>query len=266
MKGLITVLFCFTFFLTVESQSKVLIISDIDDTIKVSHILSYGGALSSAFDDSSHFAGMPQLFQALSQYLGDAEFHYVSLAPSILMQGKHAEFLMENEFPITKLYTNPELQQNPLFKQQVIRQILASTKADLVLYFGDNGQFDPEVYQQMVAEFSSVPSIVYIREAYSSLGESKLPTKPGQIGFVTTMELAMDLIQKRLLPEESLNSFEQIVYEHLRKEHGNELHGPMVLPWWIDCRDFKWVWNWPRPSMPSQFVKNRLDRRCSRTN
>jgi hypothetical protein len=170
---------------------------------------------------------------------------------------------MENGFPVTKLYTNPELQQNPQFKQQVIREILQTKTPDLVLFFGDNGQFDAQVYGQLTSEFQHIPSLVYIREAYSKLGEAKYPTQPGQIGFVTTLELVIDLIQRDLLPEQSLPDFEKIVVEKLKREDGNELFEAVVLPWWMDCRDFRWLWHWPRPSAAHLFIKDRLIKRCS---
>ncbi|WP_295905774.1 phosphatidate phosphatase App1 family protein [uncultured Bdellovibrio sp.] len=254
--------------LTLVSQAalaKILVISDIDDTIKVTHVLAKSGAATSFVDESSRFAGMPELYQLLKKSHKDIEFHYVSLAPWLLMRDKHEDFLEENDFPITKLHMNMGIKQDPELKQKVIRKLLDKKKPELVIYFGDNGQFDTVVYDQMVKEYPQIPYVSYIREAYSSLGESKYPTLPGQIGFVTTVEVAIDLIQKKILPENIYGSIEREVFKRLlRDEEGGETFGKMVFPWWQDCRDFKWQWTVENPSLQLLAIESAIAKKCQK--
>ncbi len=265
MKRLLTVFLLLSSF-SQAALAKILVISDIDDTIKVSHVLSKKGAASSFLDDDSRFVGMSELYRLLSFNHDDIEFHYVSLAPKILMKSKHSEFLEENKFPVTNLHMNPGMKQDPELKQKVIRKLLIEKKPELVIYFGDNGQFDAVVYNQMTQEFPQIPSVSYIREAYSSKGESPHPTMPGQIGFVTTVEVTLDLIQKGLLPEKAYTVIENLVYKRLLRDSKSETFGEMVFPWWQDCRDFKWQWDIQNPTAKLTYLKQQIDRKCQQQN
>ncbi|MEK2687446.1 phosphatase domain-containing protein [Bdellovibrio sp. GT3] len=248
--------------MTSLAEAKTLVISDIDDTIKVSNILSKSRSAGSALDDDSRFVGMAEIYQALQNQIPDIEFHYVSLAPKILMQEQHSDFLEENGFPITKLHMNSGIKQDPELKQKVIRALLKYEHPDMVIYFGDNGQFDTIVYDQMVREFPQIPSLTYIREAYSRLGESKNPTMPGQIGFVTSVEVTLDLISRQILPLSTYKGIESIVYDRLKKDDGSENFGPMVFPKWQDCRDFVWQWDVRNPTRKLTQIMNAINERC----
>ncbi|WP_413582549.1 phosphatase domain-containing protein [Bdellovibrio sp. HCB288] len=244
------------------SEAKTLVISDIDDTIKVSNILSKARSSGSAFDDDSRFVGMAEIYQALSNQIPNIEFHYVSLAPKLLMQEQHSDFLEENGFPITKLHMNNGIKQDPELKQKVIRALLKYEHPDLVIYFGDNGQFDAIVYNQMTQEFPEIPSITYIREAYSRLGQAQYPTMTGQIGFVTSVEVVLDLISRQILPLSNYKEIQNIVYDRLKKDDGDENFGPMVFPKWQDCRDFRWQWNVANPTKKLLTIMNAIEKRC----
>lgn len=252
--------------LTLISQfalAKILVVSDIDDTIKVSHVLSKKGAATSFADDDSRFAGMSELYRLLDLSHNDIEFHYVSLAPKILMNEQHSDFLEENDFPVTELHMNSGIKQDPELKQKVIRKLLEDKKPEMVIYFGDNGQFDAIVYDQMVKEYPQIPYVSYIREAYSKLAESQYPTMEGQIGFVTTVELAIDLIQKKLLPVKAYSIIEKEVYKRLKRDDKNgETFGKMVFPWWQDCRDFKWRWDVKNPSERLLKIQDAIEKKC----
>ncbi|QDK37271.1 phosphatase domain-containing protein [Bdellovibrio sp. NC01] len=250
--------------LSFAAEAKVLVISDIDDTLKVTNVRSKAGAGSSFFDDGSLFKGMPELFQALQASYNDIEFHYVSLAPKALMFEQHEDFIKENHFPLTALHTNPNWKQDPEYKQKTIRALLAEKKPELVIYFGDNGQFDTVVYRQMNQEFKSIPEVTYIREAYSSKGADILPVLPGQVGFVTSFEVTIDLISKNILPASVYPKMEKLIYKALKKDDGDEHFGRMMYPHWMDCRDFKWQWNLTNTSPAFNFIKQDILKRCTR--
>ncbi|MEN0058402.1 MAG: phosphatase domain-containing protein [Bdellovibrio sp.] len=263
MKRLMAAVLVICFFIDLTgAQAKILVISDIDDTLKVSHVLSKAGAASSALDYSSRFVGMSEIFQALQQTHADIEFHYISLAPKALMEGIHKKFLQHNKFPVTKLHLNPGWKQDPELKQRVIRQLLSEKQPEKILYFGDNGQFDVIVYAQMKKEFPHIPETTYIREAYSSRDCSPYPTQNGQIGFVTSVEVAMDLIQKNLIPHYIYGLIEHIVYEQIQRDDSSETFGPMVFPGWQDCRDFVWRWGEPAEAGKLAYIQFMIERKC----
>lgn len=261
MKLIVSFLFLYLS-LSLTAQARILVVSDIDDTIKVTHVLSKVGAVASAFDDDSRFSGMSELYKALAQtHRGEIEFHYVSLAPKLIMHEQHKKFLKENSFPTTQLHTNPLLSQDPQVKINIIRGLIQSRLPKKIIYIGDNGQLDTYVYEKLSREFSNIPALTYIREAYSKRGYSKNPTRGGQVGFVTTYELALDLIQKSLLAANYQAYFEKLIYKKIRYSPIVSIFGEMVFPWWIDCRDFKWRWA-PPQTLKSKYIHNYILKRC----
>lgn len=263
MKIAVKIALCFILFLAGSfASAKVLVVADIDDTLKVTNVRSVWGSASSFFDDTSRFAGMADLFNALKDSHAEIEFHYVSLAPEALMSERHQEFLEENNFPITALHTNPGLTQDPQLKQKVIRQLVKETQPELIIYFGDNGQFDPLVYSQMAREFPHIPYITYIHEVYSHSTEDINPTQANQVGFVTAMEVTLDLIQKGVLPLKTYLPIENKVYQVLRQESGDQAFGEMVFPWWQDCRDLQWQWADAMSTQRFQYIQDYVFRRC----
>lgn len=261
LKGFITVILLIS--VSAAASTDILVVSDIDDTLKVSHILSKRGSFSSIFDDDSRFVGMAELFQALGQQNSSIEFHYVSLAPRFLMEGRHQEFLEENGFPATELHMNPGIKQDPELKQKVIRNLIETRQPSLVLLFGDNGQFDVPVYELMQSEFQNTPMQIFIREAYSSQGKSPHPTRPGQIGFVTSVEVALTLMDMGLVEWQDYQLIENQVYRQLLKENGRETFGEMVFPWWQDCRDFVWKWTSAPINPQLDYIQSRILQRCA---
>lgn len=253
-------------FFTIQIQAKTVVISDIDDTLKVTHVLSKLGSGFSFFDQYSHFSGMNTLFNSLQQNDPTTNFYYVSLAPQALMENVHLGFLRNLNFPVTKLFTNPGIKQDPNLKQIAIRQILNSQQPDQVLFFGDNGQFDTEVYEQMKNEYPKIQFITYIREAYSKkahLTRSTYPTKPGQIGFVTSAELALDLKQRGLITQNQLIFVIQQTYNQMNRDDRQEHFGAMIFPWWMDCRDFSWQWQVPQQDSMITRIYQKIKQRCS---
>ncbi len=256
----------FISFFTIQIHAKTVVISDIDDTLKVTHVLSKLGSGSSFFDQYSHFSGMNTLFNSIQQNDQNVNFYYVSLAPQALMENVHLGFLRNLNFPLTKLYTNPGIKQDPNLKQIAIRQILNSQRPDQVLFFGDNGQFDTDVYEQMKNEYPKIHFITYIREAYSKkarFARSTYPTKPGQIGFVTSAEVALDLKQRGFLKQEQFIEVVQQTYFQMNQDDRQEHFGAMVFPWWMDCRDFSWRWSVPEQDSMLTRIYQKITQRCS---
>ncbi len=243
--------------------AKILVISDIDDTLKISHVISTVDSILSAFDDKSYFTGMPEVLQSLAKNNPDIEFHYVSLAPRFFMEQQHLNFLTKNNFPISELHMNPGTLQDPDLKQKVIRKLLEDKKPELVIYLGDNGQFDSLVYKQMTLEFPETASHTYIREVYSKFGSSKFPTQEGQTGFVTSVELALDLNEKGLLPAADYPAIEKLVFDQLKLESSRQLGGLRIFPAWQDCRDFIWRWDFRDPSEDLIAIEIAIEKKCA---
>jgi hypothetical protein len=245
-----------------QSYAKVLVVSDIDDTLKVTHVHSKGRQVGSFFDTRSRFIGMAEVFQQLQTQNDDIEFHYVTRASDKLMKFQHTKFLSRHKFPEGVVHFKESVGEDLDMKQRVIRKIISEVKPDSIVFFGDNGQYDVVAYQQMTEEFPKIPTVTYIREVYSKNGKAEYPTRDGQIGFVTSVEIVMDLIALNLLPQSSYQPIEDVVYDRLLKDDGNENFGPMVFPGWQDCRDFHWNWEVSNPSEKLNAILAVIEEKC----
>lgn len=256
MKHLLSLL---VLFFSAQVFSRTLIISDIDDTIKVSHVLSLVGKTSRASDITTPFAGMAQLYRLiLNQNIQDSRIVYLSNAPQKIagipaLEYSHKTFLSYNEFPYGEVELRESLSdQNHKIKQ--IRMLIEQQKPDLVILIGDNGERDPEVYHQAYNEYSARTKIVsFIHQMYSSQKPMYTPNflaKIGskiyeeQIGFVTPIEIALELKQQNLLDQKSYEWMIQNVAPYIIKENKFKWDGlkPISFPKFKNCSDFEWIW------------------------
>lgn len=147
------------------------VISDIDDTVKVSNVTSTTSLLEHTFlldfmaapgmaeqyrewsadDVSFHFVSSSpwQLYPPLTEFLDDAEFPWATLAL------KSVRFRDETFFNLFKKGTET--------KPPIIRKILMDYPGREFVLVGDSGEQDPEVYAALIREFPDQIRKIYIR-------------------------------------------------------------------------------------------------------
>lgn len=246
-------------FISTDIFSKTLIISDIDDTIKVSHILSLPDKVNRATDVMTPFTGMAQLYQLiLNQKIKDSQIVYLSNAPSEIagipaFEYSHKKFLSYNHFPDGNMNLRESIFDDH-HKINEIRKMVEQERPDLLILIGDNGERDPEIYHTAYAEFSKrVKIITFIHQLYSStvpfyipniLAEVGSKIYSEQVGFVTPIEIAVELKQRGLFDQRSYDWMNKNVSPYILKESGFKWDGlkPITFPRFKNCRDFVWKW------------------------
>ena len=154
----------------VDDAAPFIVISDFDDTVAVTNVTSRRGLLKSALlqDGTTQPAvnGMNLFYRCLidEQPGPTPGLAFVSgsphqFAPRILT------FLTRHGFPLAGLYLR-DLGPDTLsgYKQPAIRKILGRMKQK-VIFIGDSGEHDPEVYAEMRREFPDRVLEIYIRDA-----------------------------------------------------------------------------------------------------
>jgi hypothetical protein len=172
---------------------KVLLISDIDDTIKVTHVIASNKVeVLDRTIELKAFTGMAQLYQLIiNENLNSTKVVYLSNAPkeilnfpilkilpdlipeeiknAPIMQIAHEAFLRKNKFPqgLTLLRLDYEDQNH---KINSIRKLVKEDKPDLVIMVGDNGERDVEIYKQAAKELNvaGISNQTYIHQIYVS--------------------------------------------------------------------------------------------------
>jgi len=146
------------------------VISDIDDTIKVTHVHDRKALLRQTFlRDFEAVPGMAELY-ARWQAAG-AAFHYVSRSPWQLYQPL-ADFLADHNFPAGTFHmrhfrwksaSTLQPDRHGRKKHQVIEAIVTSLPRRQFTFVGDSGEHDPEIYAALARRHPNQVRGIFIR-------------------------------------------------------------------------------------------------------
>ena len=153
----------FLFVLHFPLHGKVVLISDIDDTIKQSNTQSFTECISYLLKNKS-FPHLSSIYQDLNQAYGEVDFFYVSLSYPLFYRAK--EFVSEHNFPKGEYFQRSLSSPSPYqFKFKTIAKII--DRYDLTqtefIFFGDNVKKDAQVYRE-ISEQYQLNSQIYIRD------------------------------------------------------------------------------------------------------
>ena len=149
------------------------VISDIDDTIKISNVIDKKELLINTFMRAFKVApGMPALYQQWRQDRA-AVFHYVSASPWQLYPDL-SQFMQSSGFPqglfhmklfrwkdssFLNLFADPVT-----YKMEIIEAILKRHPQRRFILVGDSGEKDPEVYGMIAREYPHQIERILIRK------------------------------------------------------------------------------------------------------
>ena len=182
-----------------QAGSDILLISDIDDTIKESHVLSDFDKIGNAFDTDEPFKGMSQLYRFIKMDQPGIEFHYVSNAPEFLMKDSHQKFISRNLFPNGQMHLSEKIDSTG-HKVRVISNLIETRHPHTVIMLGDNGERDVFVQDTIVRKYAKqgIRFIQFIRVAYTQDDGGKALLE-NQTGFITAGEIALVLMEQTKL-------------------------------------------------------------------
>jgi hypothetical protein len=151
-------------FLIRDVASEVSIISDIDDTVRISHV-SYKPALlkGTFYEPFRPTPGVAQLYDQWRQHSPGLSLHFISSSPLPLYKPLRDELMASNPFPLATYHLKwfrvsagdsiQLLAKSPLqTKRRQIAPLLASYPHRRWALVGDTGEKDPEVYTNLLAD------------------------------------------------------------------------------------------------------------------
>jgi hypothetical protein len=162
----------------------ILLISDLDDTIKISNVQSKIVTVYRGLFRSSAFAGMAPLYQEIISNHPGSQFRIISSSPPPIRR-KIENFLKLNGFPDAALTLRDWIRYPsvPRYKIDALRDVAATTPLPLLLV-GDDTEYDPEVFAGIDREFPEKVLARYIRKVRGR----DLPE--GTYGFFTAFDIA----------------------------------------------------------------------------
>jgi phosphatidate phosphatase APP1 len=155
--------------------APVTVVSDIDDTIKDTHLWAFGIRHfllnANAFFASQPIPGMPETYR---RWRGrGCDFIYVSAksdTPAHRLQT--CQFIDRSNLPHGKLFLRPaetihlfNKLATPTYKCERISPLIAGAPGRRFILVGDSGEYDPESYGMLARKFGDRIAAIYIRQA-----------------------------------------------------------------------------------------------------
>lgn len=152
MKKLIFVL---SFVVSFSSIASITIVSDLDDTIKITQA---GGHATDIIGDDV-YTGMPEFFMGAKTYSTD--MHVVSASPTVMRQLIKA-VLKKRKVDYKSLVLKESLREDKyVYKVREIKKIMDSSSDDFI-FLGDDLGKDPEVYAELTKQYPARVLASYI--------------------------------------------------------------------------------------------------------
>lgn len=224
--------------------AQTILVSDVDDTIKVSHVLDKDSTVANLPMLRNAFLGMPELYHAIAGLHELKAVKYLSNAPRRAIGKVHQKFLIVNNFPKGDLVARSfwDLRSGNKHKIESIRKFISIYNPKEMILIGDNGEADAVVYATITNQYAEIPTLTYIRQAYSNIGFSGNFAKPlmgGQIPFATSLDVSLDLYKRGVFSTETMIKLVNLIAPAIIEEADDEERGKqMAFPEWYDCRDF----------------------------
>lgn len=234
------ILALFLFFITPLAYSQILLVSDIDDTLKNSHVLDRSEMLANSLKTDVVFKGLPLAYKAISLSHPETHFAYVSNALELISKDSHTKFLKENQFPKGTIHFRQSLfDQNHKFN--TISALIQKEKPAYIILIGDNGERDVEIYAAIKKAFPEKNILSIIHAAYNSKAQDRekkgKELAAGQLPFVGVIDLLSLFAKNNLISENHMMSIATGYMGSFITEKA-ENKGAFFVPYWIQCQDF----------------------------
>ena len=264
-----------TLFLSFEvaSNEELFIVSDIDDTIKITHVGS-AEMFVKGLQSHNHFLGINELYMRWSCFglknnrsscmkerakvmAGQRRMSYVSGAPKPIHK-LAKNFLKKNNFPSVPFYGRPSLRVHTLdFKIEIIEKIIKKNPRSKFIFVGDNGEKDPTVYNTLSKKYPKKIEASYLHALYDIKGK-KTSLYPEQIPYLTSVDLGIHFYNKGWVTSEDLKKVTQMVIKTYKKKPKN------LIPKWFHCKKYFSYGLWPSLKGTAVSQNNELNQLISK--
>jgi phosphatidate phosphatase APP1 len=148
------------------------VISDVDDTIKISEVRDKKKLLARTF--LREFEAVPGMAAAYRRWAGAGRtFHYVSASPWQLFDAL-GEFVKTADYPRGSMHLKQfrvkdssffSLFEDPqAYKRPILQELISRAPGRRFVLIGDSGEMDPEAYGAAFREFPTQVAAIYIRD------------------------------------------------------------------------------------------------------
>lgn len=161
-----------------------IIVSDLDDTIKITNAeSSIMAAWNGAFSQRV-FGGMPELLQGT---VSERDALYVLTGSPPIVRSRINKLLRDNNVSVNGLILRPDLREPALdYKTRELTRLMERHSEAEWVFIGDDVDSDPEVYQRMALRNPGKVLAIYIRP----VRQRALPA--GQVSYLSAYDIALN--------------------------------------------------------------------------
>ncbi len=223
----------FTLLFSFNSFAGVTVISDLDDTIKITNAGDTGSAAWNGLFSDKVFTGIPEFLRATKGF-SDSLF-VVSAGPK-LIKSRVLSLLRKHNIEHDGVYlrTIPGKEGKLEFKVRTVLEIMEKTPNDVIL-MGDDVDLDPEVYTEILKQHPTRVLGVYIH----NVKDRSIPEA------FTKYWTSFDLVLKEHMAGRIDPAGVTSVLEPMLKE--SKL--AMIIPKFANCPTTSVVWEWQLATM-----------------
>lgn len=232
------------------SHAGIGIISDLDDTIKITHVSSPASAALNGIFKKKVFTGMPGFLEEARLY--SEELHILTASPGFIKRSVHRTLRSNGILFDSVAFKNPLHFEGKIhYKVRKITELLEKSSHDFIL-IGDDVDKDPEVFDEIMKLFPERIVAAYVHVVRGR----EIPE--GSIRYWTAADLALyEAAAGRMTLESASKVMEQLLAE-------GDLD--RIIPDFADCPVEQNVWDWQLETDladKASMLINSLVRHCS---
>ncbi len=233
-------IFFFAFFLSFNALAGITVISDLDDTIKITDAGNLGNATFNGLLTENVFTGIPEFFKELREYSGS--LHVVSAGPK-LIRGRVSSLLKKFKIQHDGIHMRavPGKEGKLDFKVRTVLEIMNKTSDDVIL-LGDDVDLDPEAYAEIIKQHPERILGVYIHMVKDR------PIPENFTRYWTSLDLALQENIAGRLDSDSVSAVLRALLEETKLAS--------IIPQFADCPTTTVVWEW---QVSTQFSTEALE-------
>lgn len=172
------------------------LVSDVDDTVKITNVLRRRRAVLNAIFRERVFAGMPELYrQMLGPGSAPTRLRFLSGSPRLIEEEVREVLAQFPAHELTLRRHRESLAESFDFKRNAMARLYESSTETFIL-IGDDTEADPEVYADFAAKKPGQILAIYIRRVTGR------PLPAGSIPFVTAYDVARNEVAAGRMTEE----------------------------------------------------------------
>lgn len=193
------------------------IISDLDDTIKITHVGDTSDMIVNGLFKEKYFAGVPEFYRSI---VSPRQTFYVVSGSGEYLRKRIEDALEDNKMPKTEvILKNKGDGKTYDYKVKKIRGIIGATAGNFIL-LGDDTEFDPQVLLTIKNEFPDRVIGTYIRSVRGKKFEAPIKS------YLTVYEVANYEIEAKRLDKAALPEIEAAILSSKEK---------LLIPPFVSC-------------------------------